>query len=89
MAETIEEVSYNYEDEGKLVRNCKARLIRDGVEIYSGKITSLRRFTEDAREVASGYECGIALERFSDVKRGDIIEPFVREQVAKKLAAQS
>ena len=50
---------------------------------------SLRRFKEDVHEVSSGYECGIGLERFADIKRGDIIEPFVRERVAKKLAAQS
>jgi len=59
------------------------------VVAYQGRITSLRRFKEDVQEVAGGYECGIVLERFNDLKRGDVIEPFVREKVAKKLAAQS
>ncbi len=78
-----------YVTEGTITRNAECRLLRDNVVVYQGRITSLRRFKEDVHEVGSGYECGIGLERFSDVKRGDIIEPFVREQVAKKLAAQN
>jgi translation initiation factor IF-2 len=57
--------------------------------VYQGRIASLRRFKEDVHEVHSGYECGISLDRYTDIKRGDVIEPFVREQVAKKLAAKS
>ena len=78
-----------YVTEGTVTRNAECRLLRDNVVVYQGRIASLRRFKEDVHEVSSGYECGIGLERFADIKRGDIIEPFVREQVAKKLAAQS
>jgi translation initiation factor IF-2 len=78
-----------YVTEGTVTRNAECRLLRDNVVVYQGRIASLRRFKEDVHEVNSGYECGIGLERFSDLKRGDVIEPFVREQVAKKLAAQS
>jgi len=78
-----------YVTEGTVTRNAECRLLRDDVVVYQGRIASLRRFKEDVHEVSSGYECGIGLERFADLKRGDIIEPFVRERVAKKLAAQS
>jgi translation initiation factor IF-2 len=77
-----------YVTEGTVTRNAECRLLRDDVVVYQGRIASLRRFKEDVHEVNSGYECGIGLERFGDVKRGDIIEPFVREQIAKKLVAQ-
>ncbi len=62
--------------DGKLVRNGKARLLRDGVVTYTGKLSSLKRFKEDAKEVAKGYECGVGLEKFNDIKVGDIIEAF-------------
>jgi len=61
------------------------RLIRDNVEIYKGKISSLRRFKDDVREVQAGYECGIGIEKFSDIKVGDIIEAFLIEEIAGKL----
>ncbi len=77
-----------YVTEGTITRNAECRLLRDNVVVYQGRVASLRRFKEDVHEVSSGYECGIGLERFADVKRGDVIEPFMREQVAKKLAAQ-
>jgi translation initiation factor IF-2 len=77
-----------YVTEGTMTRNAECRLLRDNVVVYQGRIASLRRFKEDVHEVSNGYECGIGLERFADVKRGDVIEPFMREQVAKKLAAQ-
>jgi translation initiation factor IF-2 len=73
--------------EGKIVRHASARLVRDHVVIYSGKVGSLRRFKEDAREVSAGYECGIGLENFQDVKVGDVIEVFEMEQVARRLSA--
>ena len=60
--------------DGKIVRGGQARLLRDHVVVHDGRIGSLRRFKEDAREVAGGYECGIGLENFQDVKVGDIIE---------------
>jgi translation initiation factor IF-2 len=78
-----------YVTEGTVTRNAECRLLRDNVVVYQGRVASLRRFKEDVHEVNSGYECGIGLERFSDLKRGDVIEPFVREQIAKKLAAQN
>ena len=67
--------------DGKITRNAAARLVRDHVVVYTGKIASLRRFKDDAREVQSGYECGIGLENFQDVKVGDVIEAFEMEQV--------
>ncbi len=71
--------------DGKLTRNASARLVRDHVVVYTGKVASLRRFKEDAREVQSGYECGIGLENYQDVKAGDIIEVFETERVARRL----
>ncbi len=61
------------------------RLIRDSVVVYTGKIASLRRFKEDVSEVQQGYECGIAIEKFQDIKEGDVIEPFLTEEVARTL----
>jgi translation initiation factor IF-2 len=71
--------------DGKLTRNAAARLVRDHVVIYTGKIVSLRRFKEDAREVQSGYECGIGLENYQDLKVGDAIEAYETERVARRL----
>jgi translation initiation factor IF-2 len=68
---------------GKMLRSAEARLIRGGIVVYTGKIDSLKRFKDDAKEVAQGYECGITLDRFSDVKEGDIIEAFVMETVER------
>jgi len=70
--------------DGVITRNSKARLIRDGVVVYESSISSLKRFNEDAREVKNGYECGIMLENFNDIKAGDVIETFkdVEEQVS-------
>ena len=69
--------------DGSITRNSKARLIRDGVVVYESTISSLKRFNEDAKEVKNGYECGIMLENFNDIKAGDVIETFkdVEEQV--------
>ncbi len=74
-----------YVQEGKMVRNARVRLLRDNVVIFEGKMASLRRFKEDAKEVASGYECGIGLENYNDLKIGDIIEAFEIEKVAATL----
>jgi translation initiation factor IF-2 len=71
--------------DGVIHRNVDAKLIRDNVIVYQGKINSLRRFKEDAKEVQAGYECGIGIEKFQDIKVGDIIEPFILEKIAKKL----
>ncbi len=70
--------------EGRMVRNIEVRLLRDNVVIYTGRATSLRRFKEDVGEVKSGYECGVGLEKFSDIKPGDVIEAFKVEKVASK-----
>lgn len=66
---------------GKAERNLEARLIRDSVVVYQGKIASIRRFKDDVKEVVAGYECGISIDRFQDIKQGDIIEPFVMEEI--------
>jgi translation initiation factor IF-2 len=71
--------------EGKMLRNAKVRLLRDNVVMYEGKMSSLRRFKDDVKEVASGYECGIGLENYNDIKVGDIIEAFEIEKVAATL----
>ena len=69
------------------MRSNQARLIRDGKIIFEGKLSSLKRFKDDAREVAQGFECGIGIENFNDVKVGDVIEAFVKEEVARELSA--
>jgi translation initiation factor IF-2 len=71
--------------DGKITRNAAARLVRDHVVVYTGKIVSLRRFKDDAREVQSGYECGIGLDNFQDLKVGDVIEAYEMEQVVRRL----
>ena len=63
----------------------RARVVRDSISIYTGNIQSLRRFKDDAREVASGLECGIKIENFDDVKEGDLIEAFETVEIARKL----
>ena len=67
--------------EGKIVRDCGVRLIRDGIVIYTGKLGSLKRFENDAREVAQGYECGMTIENYNDIKEGDVIEGYVDQEV--------
>jgi translation initiation factor IF-2 len=62
------------------------RLIRDGTVVYTGEIASLRRFNEDAREVATGFDCGIVLKDFADVKEGDVLETYTTRQVERELA---
>ena len=66
---------------GKMERNLEARLIRDSVVVYQGKIASIRRFKDDVKEVAAGYDCGVSIEKFQDLKQGDVIEPFVMEEI--------
>lgn len=69
-----------YITNGKVTRSCKIRLVRDGIVICEDEIASLRRFKDDVKEVAQGYECGIGLEKFSDIKEGDIFEAFIMEE---------
>ena len=73
-----------YVQEGKVVRNAEVRLVRDGIVIHEGKISSLKRFKDDAKEVASGYECGIGIESYNDIKEGDIIECFHMVEIERK-----
>ncbi|MEE0897456.1 MAG: translation initiation factor IF-2, partial [Acutalibacteraceae bacterium] len=69
-----------YITNGKVSRNCEIRVVRDGIVICEDKIDSLRRFKDDVKEVAQGYECGIGLEKFADIKEGDIFEAFIMEE---------
>lgn len=69
--------------EGKVTRDSGIRLIRDGIVIYEGKVDSLKRFKDDVKEVQSGYECGITLEKFNDIKEGDILEAFVMQEIER------
>ncbi|MDH7498331.1 MAG: translation initiation factor IF-2, partial [Syntrophomonadaceae bacterium] len=71
--------------EGKITRNSKVRVLRDGVIIFEGHLSSLKRFKDDVREVLEGYECGVGVADFNDIKEGDIIEAFVIEEVAREL----
>ncbi len=73
--------------DGKIIRNASVHVLRDGVVVYTGKIESLRRFKEDAKEVLSGYECGMSIENFNDIKVGDNLEAFVMKEVAATLGA--
>jgi translation initiation factor IF-2 len=70
-----------YVTDGKISRNAEVRVVRDGIVIHEGKLASLKRFKDDTKEVASGYECGIGIERFNDIKDGDVIECFIMEEV--------
>ena len=74
-----------YVTDGAVQRGSEVRLIRDSVVVYTGRVSSLRRFKEDVNEVQQGYECGIGIEKFQDIKEGDVIEPFVTEEVARTL----
>ena len=74
-------IAGSYVQDGKITRNALIRVVRDGVVIYEDKISSLRRFKDDVKEVASGYECGIGLEKFNDIKEGDILEAYEMVQV--------
>ena len=70
-----------YVTDGKIVRNCDVRVNRDNIVIHEGHLASLRRFKDDVKEVASGYECGMQVEKFNDIKEGDVIECFVMEEI--------
>ena len=70
-----------YVTDGKVTRNAEVRLLRDNVVIFTGKVGSLRRFKDDVSEVKQGYECGIGIANYNDLKEGDVIEFFVMEKV--------
>ncbi|MBQ9926232.1 MAG: translation initiation factor IF-2, partial [Clostridia bacterium] len=67
--------------DGKMQRNEKVRIVRDNIVIHEGDLATLKRFKDDVREVAAGYECGLSFERYNDIKEGDIVEAFVMEQI--------
>ena len=71
--------------DGKMTRNTQVRVIRDGIVVYSGELATLKRFKDDVKEVSSGYECGLSIKNFNDIKVGDIIEGFQEVEVKKKL----
>ncbi len=77
-------IAGSYVTEGEIIRGAKARLLREGIVVYEGSIDSLRRFKDDVRRVAAGYECGIGLDRFNDVKEGDVIEAYTLKEVARQ-----
>lgn len=77
-------IAGSYVTEGKITRNSGVRVIRDGIVVFEGEVDTLKRFKDDAKEVAKGYECGITLAKFNDVKEGDIIEAFIMEEVKPK-----
>ena len=72
-----------YVQDGKIVRSCSVRVVRDGIVIHEGSLASLKRFKDDAREVAENYECGLTVEKFNDIKEGDIIEAFTMEEIPR------
>ncbi|MBQ4574383.1 MAG: translation initiation factor IF-2 [Clostridia bacterium] len=76
-------IAGSYVQDGKVSRNAQIRVVRDGIVIFEDKISSLKRFKDDAREVMQGYECGIGLERFNDIKEGDILEAFMMVEVER------
>jgi translation initiation factor IF-2 len=76
-------VAGSYVIEGSIQRGARARLLRDGVIIHDGTISSLKRFKDDVREVASGFECGIGFDNYNDVKEGDSIEAYLIREVAR------
>ena len=71
--------------DGKMTRNTQLRVIRDGIVVYTGELATLKRFKDDVKEVSSGYECGLSIKNFNDIKVGDIIEGFEEVEVKKKL----
>jgi translation initiation factor IF-2 len=76
-------VAGSYVLEGKITSTSQVRLLRNGIVVFEGKLDSLRRFKDDVKEVAAGYECGITLEKYRDIKEGDIVEAFIMEQIPR------
>ena len=76
-------IAGSYVQDGKITRNSQIRVVRDGIIIFEDKISSLKRFKDDAKEVMQGFECGVGLEKFNDIKEGDILEAFEMVEVKK------
>lgn len=74
----------SYVTDGKITRDASVRIIRDGIVIFEGELDTLKRFKDDAKEVAAGYECGITIEKFNDIKEGDIFEAFKMVEIERK-----
>jgi translation initiation factor IF-2 len=84
-ASRVGTIAGSHVTEGKITRGSKVRLVRDGTVIYDGEVASLRRFNEDVREVAAGFDCGIVLRDFADIKEGDVLEAYATRQVEREL----
>ena len=84
-ASRVGTIAGSYVTDGKVTRGAKCRLVRDGTIVYDGEIASLRRVQEDVREVAAGFECGIVLQNYADIKEGDVIEVYATRQVERTL----
>jgi len=80
---SIGTIAGTYITDGKINRNDDVRIIRDGIVVFEGKIASMRRFKDDVKEVNSGYECGIGIEKYNDLKVGDNIEAFTMEKIER------
>jgi translation initiation factor IF-2 len=78
-------IAGSYVIDGKIQRNADVRVLRNGVIIYEGQLSSLKRFKDDAKEVAENYECGIGIKDFNDIKEGDTIEAFVMEEIPRQI----
>ena len=74
-----------YVTEGKITRHAKIRVLRDSVVIHDGELASLKRFKDDVKEVATGYECGLGIAGFNDLKEGDVLEAYTFEEIKRKL----
>jgi translation initiation factor IF-2 len=85
-ASKVGTIAGSHVTDGKIIRGAKVRLVRDGTVAWQGEIGSLRRFNEDAREVSAGFDCGIVLKDFADVKEGDVVEAYTTRQVERELA---
>ena len=72
-----------YVTDGTITRNTQVRLVRDGIVVHEGELASLKRFKDDVKEVASGYECGLSIEKFNDIKEGDVVEGFNMVEVER------
>ena len=77
-------IAGSYVTDGKITRDAGVRVIRDGIVIYEGELESLKRFKDDVKEVVKGFECGMQIENFNDIKEGDIIEAFIMEEIVRK-----
>ncbi len=76
-------IAGGYVTDGKIVRNTDVRIVRDGIVVFEGKLASLKRFKDDVKEVAQGFECGLSFEKYNDIKEGDVVEAFTMEEIER------